>query len=60
MLPHSQSSTSTTTVLIASAVAVPYLHAHWRSQRLREMWILKHGLNYLSFARQKFAFQHSL
>lgn len=23
------------------------------------MWMLKHGLNYLSFERQKFAFQHS-
>lgn len=24
------------------------------------MWMLKHGLNYLSFARQEFAFQQSL
>lgn len=56
---HGQASISTTTVTVASAVAVPHSHSHGEA-KYSGMWMQKHGLNYLSFAKQKFAFQHSL
>lgn len=58
----SQGQASVSTILSQlcwSAVAVPHSHPHGEA-RGSGMWMQKHGLNYLSFAMQKFAFQHGL
>lgn len=54
---------SNTPVQLLSSLPLQLLfliHIHTGEAKHSKMWMLKHGLNYLSFARQKFAFQQSL